>query len=420
MEVITVGEKIKRARIYKGFTLKNLCGKDISVSKLSCIENGKVKPEKWILKALSEKLGVDYEELKKEIDQQIVESIKQIESDKHKNEEDYIEHLYEYAKLANESKYYELAFSLTHKIFLFMIEKKNFKKVLNLLGLHYELSNKTKPENKLTYYFDAATYFFQSEEYLQAKHYYYSIKEELLKVDPDNKELISKAAYYEILCFHGMKEYKKAYELAKQLEEYFYETNFNNSKSNLYHIMAILAIINNDDNYSIYMDKAYTYYEDNNIKKVQAKLDFGLEFLKNEEIEKGKILIEEALKEFDKRDKEEYAVFLLKAIEALYNQGIYNMVDEYIDAALDLSIILNKAKLMEKAYYYKTKQLITQENFFSAEMYLTLSLEFLLKFGKPKELYQRYMEMGKFYYDIKNVEDAVKCFTSARSMKNRL
>ena len=41
MEILSTGEKIKRARIYKGITLKELCGEEISISKMSCIENGR-------------------------------------------------------------------------------------------------------------------------------------------------------------------------------------------------------------------------------------------------------------------------------------------------------------------------------------------------------------------------------------------
>jgi transcriptional regulator with XRE-family HTH domain len=420
MEIITVGEKIKRARVYKGLTLKNLCGEDMSVSKLSCIENGKVKPEKWVLKSLSEKLGIDYKELKKEIDEQIVESIEQIELYKNKDEELYFQYLYDYAKLANENGYYELGFSLTHKIFTFMIEKKSFSKVIKILGLHYELSNKTKVENKLTYYFDTATYFFESQEYLQAKNYYHSIKKYLLQFDPGNIELISKASYYEILCHYGMKDYKEACKLSKILEEYIMETNSNDSKVDLYHIMAILAMKDNDKNCLMYIEKAYRYCSNNNLKKVNIKLDFAVEFLRNQDIKTGKKLIEEAIEEFDKSQKVEYTRFLLKAIESLYNHKIDHNIDEYINEALDLSIILDNEKFMEKAYYYKTKQLINEGNFFSAEVYLSLSLEFLMKFGNAKMLYDRYMEMGKFYYDIKNIDDAIKYFALARNMKQRI
>ena len=45
MEILSTGEKIKRARVYQGITLKELCSDEISISKMSCIENGKIKAD---------------------------------------------------------------------------------------------------------------------------------------------------------------------------------------------------------------------------------------------------------------------------------------------------------------------------------------------------------------------------------------
>ena len=56
MEILSTGEKIKRARVYKGITLKELCGDKISISKMSCIENGKVKLDTWL--SFAKKYGV--------------------------------------------------------------------------------------------------------------------------------------------------------------------------------------------------------------------------------------------------------------------------------------------------------------------------------------------------------------------------
>ena len=75
MEIISIGEKIKRCRIYKGCTLKDVCGSKISVSKMSCIENGKIKPEEWILDHVAKKLEMDVKYLKEDIRQQIEKNV---------------------------------------------------------------------------------------------------------------------------------------------------------------------------------------------------------------------------------------------------------------------------------------------------------------------------------------------------------
>ena len=76
MEILSTGEKIKRARIYKGITLKELCGEEISISKMSCIENGKIKADDECLKYISDKLQIDYSYLVQDVYEQIKENIK--------------------------------------------------------------------------------------------------------------------------------------------------------------------------------------------------------------------------------------------------------------------------------------------------------------------------------------------------------
>ena len=52
--------KNKRARVFKGITLKDLCGSKISISKMSCIENGKVKADKELLAYIADKIGIEF------------------------------------------------------------------------------------------------------------------------------------------------------------------------------------------------------------------------------------------------------------------------------------------------------------------------------------------------------------------------
>ena len=63
MNFLSTGEKIKRARIYRGITLKELCQKDISISRMSCIENGKVVPDRWVLELVAKRLNLDLDYL---------------------------------------------------------------------------------------------------------------------------------------------------------------------------------------------------------------------------------------------------------------------------------------------------------------------------------------------------------------------
>ena len=83
MEILSTGEKIKRARIYKRITLKELCGEEISISKMSCIENGKIKADDECLKYISDKLQIDYSYLVQDVYEQIKDNIKSVKKSKH-------------------------------------------------------------------------------------------------------------------------------------------------------------------------------------------------------------------------------------------------------------------------------------------------------------------------------------------------
>ena len=76
MEILSTGEKIKRTRIYKGYTLREMCDDKISVSKMSCIENNKVMAEPWVLELISEKLDIDIAYLNENVKEQVEENIK--------------------------------------------------------------------------------------------------------------------------------------------------------------------------------------------------------------------------------------------------------------------------------------------------------------------------------------------------------
>ena len=78
MEILSTGEKIKRSRIYKGITLKELCGDKISISKMSCIENGKIKADEESLRYIAKKLQVDYSYLVRDVYDQIKYNVQEI------------------------------------------------------------------------------------------------------------------------------------------------------------------------------------------------------------------------------------------------------------------------------------------------------------------------------------------------------
>lgn len=157
MEILSTGEKIKRARIYKGITLKELCGDKISISKMSCIENGKIKVDSDTLQYIAKKLDVEYDYLVQDVYDQLQVNLELLRSSsvEHNQIEEFIKYNLEYAL---EYSYYDFAFELIHKIFSYYVTENKIENIQLIISQYYELFQKTNLEsNILVYYNDMAT-----------------------------------------------------------------------------------------------------------------------------------------------------------------------------------------------------------------------------------------------------------------------
>ena len=184
MEILSTGEKIKRARIYKGYTLKDLCEDKISVSKMSCIENDKIKPEEWVLDFIAEKLKIDSSYLKQDIRAQIIKNIKEIE--KQGYSEEYEEILEYNLRFIEEYSYFDISFNIMHLLFNYYLDENKIEKIQLVMSKYYDYLQKCFSEERAAiYYMDIARFFYSTKEFIQAANYYNNVR----KVSKDNRGL---------------------------------------------------------------------------------------------------------------------------------------------------------------------------------------------------------------------------------------
>ncbi len=418
MEVLSIGEKIKRTRIYKGFTLKNLCGKDLSVSKLSCIENGKIPAEDWIIRSLAEKLEIDYNYLSKEIDEQIKENMEKLINSKDKS--NFSEQLLKYIDIAEVNGYYELAFTLMHELFNFLLEEDKLTDIINLLGRYYEITRNTNSKDRLTYYYDAAKYFCKNNECLQALSYFRGIKDTVKENYPEDVDLLFNAMFNESKCLYSIRNYEEIYNNSLNLLEVANSLNDKIKLGEAYQLLSV-AFVKKDDKKSIeYFNKAFELYNDNAFKKAKLYHDYSLELFCSDRKDEAKNYMIKGLDLFPKNLVVEYTQYLITFIEVLSKNNYYDEIEIYIEEALDNAIASDNVKLMERAYYFKTKLLIMNGDLFSAEMYMNLSFDLLKKYANINDIYDRYIELGDLYYQMGNTEDSIKYFTLALNIKDKI
>lgn len=419
MEILTTGEKIKRARIYKGLTLKDLCGEKLSVSKLSCIENDKIKAEPETLKFISEKLGIDYEYLIESTKVQIENNIK-IFSNKN-NIKDYEEVLEYNLSYALEYNYYDISFQLMHMLILYYLEEEKSQNVQMLTSQYYDIYNRSSADmNFLTYHSDMGTYFFQSKEYNQAVNYYNNMRDYLEEKDNKNYEKMADVIYNEINCYIMAKKYGNAYELAGRLKKLIDYVTDKIEKGKMYHVLAILALKMGESSFAEYEKATYECYDKSVKLWCNAVFDFACCLFERKETDKAVEYITQGLDLCRNEDNDYRVRFMIKCVGELVENGILDISQTTCDEALNIAIMIDNIKYIERTYYYKSVILQKQGNYIPAEMYMNLSMDALFKCGNKYDRYTRYLEMGNMYHKLGQVSDAIKYLSLAVLLEKKL
>lgn len=417
MEILSTGEKIKRARVYQGITLKELCGNKVSISKMSCIENGKIKADKDVLEYISEKLGLDYDYLVRDVEEQIINNLKLINRGLVPDEEidNVINHNLTYAL---DYSYNDLAFELIHMLFNYYVKKNKVENIQLIISQYYDLYQKNNtPENTITYYADMATFFYSIKDYNEAINYFSRIRS-IIK----NKKNFSKADYAYI-CYREGKSFEKlgkldkAYDILKEALKYVDSIEKALDKGDIYHSFGTVCIRLNKNNYEKYINISYEYKKEKVAVLAIAKGKTGESYFYANNREKAIQEIMEGIDLFPTIDEKKYVRFLNKCVKTLYENKEYDIAYEITDKALNSAIDTNDIALIEEAYYLKGMILQKKELYVQAEMYMNLSLDSLFKFANKEKRHERYLDMGEMYYKLGDVKDSLKYFTLAMKLE---
>lgn len=417
MEILSIGEKIKRARVYKGYTLRDVCNDKISVSKMSCIENDKIKPDNSIIGYVAQKLNVKAEYLKQDVKEQLLNNLKVLKEKKELP--DYEKKLEYNLGYAEEYKYYDIAFDIMHLLIQYYFDSKKVEKLRLNISKYCNISHKSNiKENLSTYYMDIAKYFFLSEEYDEAANYYNNVRK--LAMDKYDNTLMAKATYNETVCNFMLERYERAYEVGIRLVDLvkYFESNI--KKAEAYHILALLALIRDRDKFDIYEKNSDELFNDNYYMKASAYYNYAICMFKQGLKEKGETYIKKGLKLYPKDNKESLVKFMLMNTEALVETNLIESAQSVCSEALDYAIALNDNRYIEKAYYFKGIILEKSDELCSAEVYMNLSLDVLLKVGTRADIYKRYIEMGNMYYKMGRTGESINYFNLAINLQNKI
>ena len=415
MEILSTGQKIKRARIYKGITLKELCKDKISISKMSCIENGKVKADEDTIRYIADIIQVDYDYLMQDIYEQIFNNLKTIKAGNAigRELEDNININLGYAI---EYEYYDLALELIHILFTYYLNIDDESKCNNIISKYYSVYEKSNcDEATITYYLDIAKFLSKKGEYFEAIVYYSRLRE-LNILKSAEKGVKNKVILNEAKCYLNIEEFDKCYNLLREL----IVDEDNSDYSEIYQYYALVCIILGYKDADIYIKKFFDSVQDNPMNLAYGKEKFSEAYFKigNEDLAIKEI--KEAVELFPIDKEVELVEYNNRIIELLFKNEKYDYAHELVEKNLNTAISCNNIKLIEKSYYLKGMILNKKGKINEAEMYLNLSLDSLYKFGSKKERCDRYLDMAHLYYKLNNNRDAIKYFNLSMEIEKDL
>jgi tetratricopeptide (TPR) repeat protein len=421
LEILSTGEKIKRARIFKGITLKELCGSRISIAKMSCIENGKIKADKELLKYIAEKVDIDVDYLIEDVYEQISNNLKMIkksvacDNDSENKLKDNLNYALKY-------KYYDLAFELIHILFSFYVEGSKVENIQLIVSQYYDLYQRNNTEkNTVIYFKDMAMYLSQNGEYIEAISYYSKLREMFQqKEDEFDKTEYCLIGYNEALCYQNIKKFDEAYSILTEIIEYVDNIKSDESKGKVYHIYAAVCIKLKKDYADKYKERAFEYQKYNPILLALSHGNYGKYYFEVGEKEKAILEIEKGMEIFPRDNIGKNVEFLNYCSRILIDNFEYEIAYNITEELLNLAIITGNIKLVETAYYLKGTILQRMNKHVEAEKYMNLSLDSLFKFGTREERKNRYIDMGRLYYELGSTADSLKYFNLALAADKKI
>ncbi|MBQ6632494.1 MAG: helix-turn-helix transcriptional regulator [Romboutsia sp.] len=413
MNILSLGEKIKKLRKEKNMTLKELAGDRITAAQISHIERDKSHTSHELLEYLANQLDVSVDYLletkemqsKKLTDNLILQSeilIKCNELEKAENQ------LREAKEICNEYKILD-----NYGKCNFLLADINFKKdkysesvISYEKALHCFIRNNDK-EKVFRCYLNIGKIYMLEEFYKGAVlqfDFAENVLEQIQLEDTDMyKDLYSKIAY----CYIKLNDNEKSLYYTKKMDEVDLK---NNPEEELNVLMLKANNLLNLGEYETskeYLKKALKIVDKDKNKTELSSIYLTISDVYKDMGDLDKVL-EYSQKAYDikKNDEDEYMMnSLFRIIETYISNDDYDMAKRYCKIAL-ASAIKNKSKFNEFKIlkYYSDMHKALNENIVAIE-YLQKCINIITELNDKKILADLYINLGELYsYSSKDKE----------------
>lgn len=416
MEVLTIGEKIKRTRKYKGLTLKDLSSSTLSISKLSGIENNKLEADKEILEYLSMKLQVPTIFLNENIEEQLINNYNEL-LENEISERD-LKDIFYNLNYSKRNNYFEVSFKFTHLLIEYYLLLDELEKIQIEIGNYYNfLSKANTKENYITYVLDLGIYLYKCGEYKESLNHLEYVRGNINQIN--YLDMYYKSSYYSLIINFILKEEEKSKEILRELEGKISEGFYSKYIGEIFAFKAITNYSKNDNIYEEYKNKAIEKLKDSN-RGFDGLINFAMIMMKRQGNKDGIKILVNTFNLIPKTDMKKFLEISIKIIDLLIENSAYNLIEKIIDEVLNVAISSNNDYYIEKSYFYKSLIASYKGENEKKDLYICLSFEFLKRVGSTKEVYERYMYLGNMYYNSGNNQESLNYFNLALKLKNKL
>ncbi|NBI05476.1 helix-turn-helix domain-containing protein [Senegalia massiliensis] len=429
MEILKVGEKIKRLRREKGLYLKELGGDFVTNAQLSQVENGKVSPSMKLLKYLAEKLDTTLEYLleteKAQSENYCNLWLKELEVFIELDDKGEIEDLHN--KITEFSEEYNLFYIIgisNLKVSDYYIQNEDYKKALDILDKNVYYFSKIEDYNRLarTYIKEGNIYYKKElnevalQKYNQAQLFY--SKSDIIDLKIESDILFNISA-----CYDEMGENKLALKYAKEACRIDEKTKDRTRYS--YSLLKYSSVLMDERKFEEakeILEKSKRIITDKEDEKLTSFIEnnLGHIYLENEEFEKAYNHLMKAKEIKEKLKLKELSTTLYE----LYKYYLKNQEEvkalECLEEGINISKENNIQKHIIKGLNHYIDYYVDKKDYEGAIENIKEAIK-LLEHNKEhkNKLINIYLKLGKIYRDNNKIKEALKAFGKAYEIENK-
>jgi transcriptional regulator with XRE-family HTH domain len=416
MEILSLGEKIKRRRKELDMTLKDLAGDRITPGQISLVESGKSNPSMDLLEYLAETLKTSVEYLMESEETQAekiclyFENIAQayIYNDDLNSGEQYIEKALYYAERYNLE--YRKAKNLYLRAKIFMSKAESAPAQQFFLSANVIFIKNNSYEDVVNTFLNLGKITYELKAYHSSNSYFQQAEKVFTDNDIGNDFMLGEIYYYIAATYYKLENVDKSISYSFLAKEKFGQIDNKRAYAKTLLLLAEDYNKKSDVNNAIkYSKKSLSVFKEVNDLDYVAEIEnnLGRLFYEFENIEESFIHLLKA-KEIRKKNKDSKIIETLISLCENYirlkdidncNRALNEILENIQDG--DNNGLINY-------YLLKYRVSLLENNFNEAENTLIIALNFAKNMDCLKHAAEIAIVLGKFYIDNKNDKEAAR------------